>query len=135
MSASSHFPVAIALTLSYAVLAGRLAVRAGWFKFPRHATGSVAEHIPVWLQFAASLALACIVLIGLLNAAVALLVNSWNEGKLIVAVAVATALVCMFISLWLDSERGRANPFTIVIFVLWAATTVLGFVTNGKMPW
>jgi hypothetical protein len=135
MSASSHFPVAIALTLSYAVLAGRLAVRAGWFKFPRHATSSLAERIPEWLQFAAALALACIVLIGLLSAAVTLLANSWSDGKLIVAVAIATALVCMFISLWWDSERGKANPFTIVVFVLWAAATVLGLFTNGKMPW
>jgi hypothetical protein len=135
MSASSHFPVAIALTLSYGVLAWRLAVRAGWIKFPRRAIGSFAERIPEWLQFAAALALACLVLIGLLNAAVSLLANSWSEGKLLLAAAVATALVCVFISLWWDSERGRANPFTIVIFVLWAVATLLGFVTNGKMPW
>ncbi len=135
MGASPHFLLAVALTLSYGVLVVRLAVRAGWLKLPRNAVGSLPEHIVEWLQLGAFLALACIVLATLLNAAVTLLVSSWREGNFIAVLAVATALVVMFISLWWDSERGRPNPFTIGLLVLWAAALVLGYATNGKLPW
>ena len=60
MGASPHFPLAVALTLSYGVLVVRLAVRAGWLKLPRNAVGSLPEHIVEWLQLGAFLALACI---------------------------------------------------------------------------